>query len=216
MVVKGKRKGKPPTKAMLMGKKKAPPVKAIAKAVRQLQIKEARYKEYHAHDVSISETITDSADQVLDLANIGQGDSYANRDGRKIVASSLSIRALLSQHASATRTQVRVVVVLDKAGLGLDIGTYLQATTDVQSFRSVGANVGRYKVLMDKIYILDSTRRRDIQINKTFNFRNGLPIWYSGSSAANPTKNNLSFLLLSNENTNTPTLTGRSRLRFTP
>lgn len=173
-------------------------------------------QEYHTHDMELdSIAIDNSANQITNLSNIAEGDTFATRSGRKIVATNLSIRALLSKHGSATLTAVRVIVLLDKAALGLDASNYLNATTDVTSFRSVGANVGRYKVLYDRLHLLDANRLfKEIKLN--VNWKEGLPIHYVDSTAADPIKNSLQLMYLSNEATNTPTLEGWSRLRFKP
>jgi len=95
------------------------------------------------------------------LNQMAAGDTALLRDGNKILMKSIQLRFTLENEALNQNNAVRMLVVYDKnANLGTasiaTAGTGPLDSITIQSLRQV-ATMSRFKVLSDKVYVLNST-----------------------------------------------------------
>lgn len=174
----------------------------------------SQQNELHTHDVAVSQS-PDTSENFLHLTSIAQGDDIGTRTGDKITAKSLSYHLRLS--AGDTYNIVRVVFLIDTAGVSLTPSSYLETVSDVLSFRSTDYNVGRYKVLMDRILKLDQADGTENRIiSGTFDLKD-MPINYLSAAAGVPTNNGIWLMTISDSGVVAhPAVVGNVRLRFLP
>lgn len=190
--------------------------KTLAKSVKKIESTLRKTQEFHTHDVPISSTPGD-VENYISLSSIAEGDTQLTRTGRKICAKTISLHLRLQPNAN-NPNYVRVVLFVDQAGVSLTPNGYLNATTNPLSFRSVGVNVGRYRVLMDAMYVLDTNRQKYVIVEKTFNLKD-MPINYYDGTADIPVKHGIWLMLIDDDGLasgNPCSVNGFSRLRFEP
>lgn len=181
-------------------------------------IKKLMNVEFKFHDVlnAITPSTTLSIQQ---LTNIPQGDTDITRDGAQVKCLRLLVRYLAVINASATTTFLRVMIIKDKqtnqaiyaAG---DLLTDITATDAINSPMNLD-NKYRFQVLYNRVHIMSITGAnaaikgevfKDIDLKLRFD--NSTP------SIADLTSNSLSLVFISDQATNTPTVTFFSRLRY--
>ncbi len=156
---------------------------------------------------------------ITQLTNVGQGDTTSTRDGANMKLVSLSLYYFIDQHATATNTQFRVMVVHDKQTneaiyAAADLLADVTAGDAIVSHRTLD-NTHRFQVFYDKVHRLNDVGFTNIPVVK-FNKKLQLKLRYDGSAAdiTDLTSSSLSLLFVSSEATNTPTITFSCRLRF--
>ncbi len=161
------------------------------------------------HVATISSTAS-----IATLIGLSQGLTAITRIGDQVRFTSVQYRLLLSQHASAVETTVRLMVILDRQPNNAiaTIANILESAT-VTGLREIGTG-RRFHVLHDRLFAMSSagtTRINDkwyrkINIKTEYNADNG--------TVADITTNNIFFFLLSDEGTNVPNADIRFRLRY--
>jgi len=195
---------------MARGKKKSRSTSTAKKAL--ALAKKANRKELKYLDGVIGIT----SDQILNTGVtwfnfplIATGSTVNNRIGNVIHPTSLKLKYTMEKHASATATQVRLILLQQKNDYTGSITDYLQ-TADINSQKSVDHRYDS-KTLLDKSFILDAERPKRF-INMSIKVP--LSMYYDASSST-PDKNRLVLYLISDEGTNYPTIVGNQRLYFT-
>lgn len=141
-----------------------------------------------------------------------QGLLVKNRVGNSVKLIRHNLNYVLKMHPSATQTNVRVMLLLDKqANEGtISSGGLLEDNNDITSFIE---NHVRYRItkLYDRMHSMSITGHQGgvFKINKKLN----TVVKYDGASG-DPTKNSLVILFISDEPTNTPTIQFNSRSRY--
>lgn len=178
---------------------------------RQMNVEYKRhYDQYTANTIGTSATI-----QNVNI--IDQGTVVTQRIGNQVKIISHYINSLFTINASATNTQIRFMVVLDKQvnGATFAIGDLLRDTsaTDILVSSMDIDNGKRFKILYNKLFLL-SPEFPSKQI-KYFK-KHSLKIKYDGntSSVADQTTNGLYIVFFSNESTNQPAITLSSCIRY--
>lgn len=181
--------------------------------------------EYHSYDRTGQSMTPNTAGSILYLSNMAQGDTEITRNGNSILPKGLTVRFHCQRNTSATQTALRLLCVVDRECDSTEPTlTEVLAVADIQSFRNRDMK-GRFGVLYDKTIILDSQRPdRLLSFHKDFNQPQKIPnpkrkwfhIYYDGATAAitDMRKNNIFLFALSDEETNTPTVTVYSRLKW--
>lgn len=190
-----------------------PSVGSIAKAawsgvkyLRTLVNSEMQKLDIGPTSASISSTPT-----VIHITAIPQDDSVSGRTGNSILLSYVFIRGFLAVNASATSTLMRVLLVQDTQQIGDTTPGY----TDVLNSSSTVANmnlstVGRFQILMDKNFWLDTGNFKTYKIQKYFKINQH--VRYNGTASTDIQKNGIYLMLCSSEPTNTPTFTYSVRI----
>lgn len=159
------------------------------------------------------------------LSAIAQGTTDTSRVGDSILPKLLSVKMQLNQHATATDTKIRIIFFIDKDHDGVaPVGPDLLANQDVLSFYNLD-DISRFRILSDRVYTL----KPDTEVKYLhFNFRFNNPkrtnkvnnkwyhIKYSGPTAniEDLEGGQLMSYIISDQVTNTPTITMRTRIRY--
>jgi len=166
-------------------------------------------------DTGVSSAVG-TAGSVTLLSGITQGDGVSSRDGQSVKLKGGAIRLVSTMHASATRTQTRVLIVVDTRNQGSSpaVTDVLTAAT-VQSQLNLAAQPGRFVVLYDRVFSQisvgdSSTLFTIIELEALVDMHQ----LYSGTAAANTSGPTVFLVRLSTEATNTPTQAFESRLLF--
>lgn len=111
------------------------------------------------NDASFSTDATTTG-AITALNNMAAGDTALLRDGNRIKMKSIQLRFTLENEAQNQNNAVRMMIVYDRnANLSTasiaTAGTGPLDTITIQSLRQV-ATVSRFKVLWDKVYVLNS------------------------------------------------------------
>ncbi len=158
------------------------------------------------------------AGTVTHVTTIAQGLTASDRVGQSIKLQAVSLKYTVTKHASATTTLYRVILARDN-----DLTTVLPTISKLLSTTTAGyAHLSpytwnaiqgqRFGVLYDSSGVLDSNT---ITTNQTVECRHNGHIKYSGPATSDAAEGNLFMFVVSNEATNTPTITWVCRTLFT-
>lgn len=154
----------------------------------------------------------DNTGVVTVLNTITAGDDANQRNGNSILAKYMTTRFYVTQNASATNTVLRCIIVQDLQNQGATpaVTDILQAAAATSPMNN--DNVERFWILYDKMITLSTGGNTMIPITnyKALNFH----CKYTGTASTTFSMNAICMLLISNEVTNTPAVTGYWRLAF--
>lgn len=184
-----------------------------AMAIRTLVNVESKYIDIAPFSFNVTNS---GLNGIYTLNAIAQGTTSVTRIGDSIKNQSLSMKATIKQHASATNTTVRVWLVKHKEPRGATVGLAADfwENSNVLTFLQTQKR-DRYVVLMDRTYKLSANGASEVAIDFSKKL-NGHTI-YDGNAGtiADIQKDAYHLIALSDEATNTPTLEACLRLRFT-
>lgn len=166
--------------------------------------------------IAVGTNVT-SGGTVYSCCDMAQGDTDQTRDGNSIKPLGCKFQLRLANNATAVNTAVRVMVIRDLQ----QVADTAPTVSDVLDTSIVGAyaaplnnaTVGRYKVLSDKLYSLNTVAKPQMDL-MWYQKLNG-HIRYNGSAASDIQKNGLYMLIVSDQATNYPTFGFNTRLHFT-
>lgn len=169
--------------------------------------------EKKSYDSPFSGTAVSSTASVQRLTDIAQGDDYNGREGRSILLKSIEANLVCQIHGSATNTSMRLVIFKDKHNQGTaptaaDIGI----TTFYGLRDSNPTAQKRFTVLKDQQIRLQQGQvdRFPFQYFRKLNHH----VIFDGTASTDDTQGSLWLLLVSNEPTNTPNISGDVRVRY--
>jgi hypothetical protein len=155
-----------------------------------------------------------SASSVL-LTGIAQGDTNESRDGSSIKLLSLSIHGRIEKSTSTTSTVVRIVLVHDKVpdGSAPSHSDIFQDSDHNSHYQT--ENMGtKYSIISDKSYVM-SDGGGEMKLFRNFKKLNQkMRFTGTGATISDISQGALWLFAISNETTNTPTLTFRSRCMY--
>ncbi len=172
--------------------------------------------EYKSHQAGLPAT-PDLSGAVQILTGIAQGDDQDDRDGNKIKSFSLQVKGTILQHASASTTFARLMVVQDRSGTTTQPGitdmfsTVAAFAEGRPSLQTPQVN-SRFKVISDTILHLSSNGTQLKRINLYRKLRGH--IYYSGPAATDEGRGNIYMFVASNEATNKPSLLANSVFKW--
>lgn len=197
---------------------RAPTTKDYAKSAFMGVRKLARFvnSEIKVKDTNITGSITSSG-SVNKLCVISQGDGVSNREGNSVHPLNLSYRIFLIPNATPTQTAFRVIVFKGKGERGSSYTPIeILESTSMTSFKSIS---NRYdsRILYDKTYLLGNPSAGPVVSYDCGVLRIGGHISFDSTDATGATIDDggLYVLLLSNQATNTPTISCNFRLTYT-
>lgn len=174
------------------------------------------YKTYDTENVSLT---PNNVSTIAVLSNPSQGDDMNARSGRSIKASSIYVRARLTQHASAVVTTIRCIILIDHQCDGaLPTESEILDTSATPAWLTVRNNFTenpkRFTMLVDRTYDLDSVRNRisHLKVYKKL----GHHVKFRGTAGATGDLSNghIFILWVSNETTNTPGVLYTARFQY--
>lgn len=156
-----------------------------------------------------------STGSVFHLSALAEGDSDNARTGNSIMGKYLTVRYTCIKHASASATNVRMLIVRDNQQIADSSPTIAQLLdTNGSDYCLAPLNddtVGRFQVLHDVSYQLDANRLfKTSKINLPIKFH----IRFNGNADTDIQRNGIYLLVVTSEATNTPTFKFYSRLGF--
>lgn len=168
-------------------------------------------------DQTLSSAITNTGSTANELiTQIGEGDDINQRNGRFILAKSLQWKMSFAVNPSATGASIiGYALIMDKKPSIALSGTpwtdvFVQA--DPNSLIAKGTNSDRWVIL--RRGIIDLSLQNASKHLKGFLSLKGIHIKYNGASSTNLETNAIYLLLISNQATNTPTVTGSIRFEY--
>lgn len=174
--------------------------------------------EYKDHTLQGTGSAITSSGSILPLNLLIQGDTGSTRDGDSVKFTRLQFNSICVMHASATNTQVRVIIVADHQTNGSQF-----VLSDILNDSTAGDNLVsplnlvnkfRFRILFDKLYQMDSNGKRSFSIE--YYKKLSSKCRYSGNAGTIADLPTLSYhlILLSSEATNTPAITYTARMRY--
>lgn len=171
--------------------------------------------EKHTLDTGITSGAIDYNGSVTNLNSIAQGDTRVNRQGRTVLAKYLSGRIAIYNNATAGSCTVRLFIVCDKMNQGSapSVSDILEGvganTAPLSALKQI--NTQRFKILWSRLTTTDTNN--PIQLFKYY-----LPmsthLYFDGANATDYQKNALFLVMISDQQTNTPSINLYNRLAF--
>jgi len=167
--------------------------------------------EFKRHDTALGAGVSNSG-TVLPLTQIGGGSTEITREGDQCKLMSLQMRMMSVPHASGDDTLLRVIIFKDTKNTGTNpvVTDVLQSTT-MADFKAFD-NKNRFVFLYDKVFGFGGT----IDSPRFVKYFKKIPLHlhYTSTAAADTIGCHLYALFISNESTNTPTVTCKFRCRY--
>ena len=163
------------------------------------------------HDNAISDSVGTAIEET-DLNLITQGDNYYNRQGASNVVKKLRVRLQHIPNASATYSQLRVMVVIwtDESANVPTVADIFEAPANQWLSPPLFAS-RQFKILYDKLYppVIPG---QDVNVID-FTLTKGLPT-AKYTSGANTGVDHMFLLLIANDNTNKCDVIGHATVYF--
>lgn len=190
--------------------------KALKLAQRLKKLVNVEYKTRETAQTALN--VIDGIGSHIFLCGIQRGLTTNDRDGSQVKATSIQLKYTISQHASATLTSFRVLLVIDKQTNQAVFTTadLLQNVTNIQSvvsFRNLD-NMHRFNVIYDKVHVLSSNGSHMQQGYFAKSLQLLLRYDADAGTIADLTQNSITMVVISNEPTNTPTMSAAIRIKF--
>ena len=123
----------------------------------------------------------------------------------------VTIGGVLSLNGSATTTRIRCMLVRDtRPNNSLPAVSDVLSSINVNAFMNIDDQIKRFRVLHDKVIVLDSNNHREyvVKVYKKLNHHLKL------NDTQTPVLNDIFWLMVSDEATNTPSVSIQSRIRY--
>jgi hypothetical protein len=183
--------------------------RGMKKAMRVISLLNVEFKQF---DTGNTDAI-DDAGTIYPCSNVAQGDSNVTRDGSSLKVVGLQYSLFSTIHASATSTMIRAIALIDRQtnGATFSVGNVI-SNTNVFDFYNLDYE-RRFVILNDSSFLLSQ--------NNPGNFKNWSTkleqhLRYNNAAGAitSLTESSIAIILISNEETNTPTIELRTRIMF--
>lgn len=179
-----------------------------------LQTKKLLNVEYKHIDLGPVDTTPGNTGITISLNAVSQGDGSGNRDGLSIRMKNVNNRFKVTQNTSATKTIVRISLVMDKMP-----NSNKAAFTDIYESNSVLAQTNnvtnhRFHVIYDRTIALSSSGDASYVFNWYKQLNHVVKYSGSGGTENDLEKNQLLLCFISSEPTYPPTVSYTSRVRF--
>ncbi len=170
------------------------------------------------HSLSTVFTVDPNTSGVaLNLSAIAQGDTINNRQGNKLRVKHLEVGGIITLHASATNSQVRMMIVRDNNG-STTPPTISSLFANAATFFANRLKLGdpqtnsRFTVLWDRFIIMDAGHG----LTQKFHWSTGLDhhVYFTGTSATDEGKGHMYLFIASNEATNDPVVAANATLKW--
>lgn len=169
-------------------------------------------KKFDAENIA---TIGTGAVTPVDPSLIAQGDSDQSRNGNSILVNGLLLKGTMVKHASSGSQRMRILVLIDLQQVADSDPSYTNiidpSFTDQILAPLNNESVGRYKILMNRVFTLDTNKP-----NQTFQtyFKLSHHIRYNGTASTDVQKGGIYVFAVGDDNTNQAALTIQSRTYF--
>lgn len=165
-------------------------------------------------DITFNTTVG-TTPNVQTLNALAQGTSAITRTGQSVKFVSNFIRFYITQNGAATTTQVRLIMFMDRQPNSAGPGTtsLLADSTNILSPLQIG-NSKRFRVMFDRLIRLDTNKlNAEVKLYRKLRFHTEFNTGNAGT-IADITTNSLYVMMIADQNTNQPTISFWSRVRF--
>lgn len=186
--------------------------RAYQEVMKMRQLINVEKKKFDAENIS---TIGTGAVTPVDPSLIAQGDTDQLRNGNSILVNGLLLKGTMLKHASSGSQRIRVLVLIDLQQVADTDPSYTNIIdptfTDQILAPLNNESVGRYKMLMNRVFTLDTNKP-----NQTFQryFKLSHHIRYNGTASTDVQKGGIYVFAVCDDNVNQPSLTMQSRTYF--
>lgn len=154
-----------------------------------------------------------SSGSVVHLTAIAQGDGSGSRTGNSIFVRKVYGNFNVKQHATAAYTSYRLILFMDTQ----QVGDTSPAVTDVLESTRVTSylnpnTTGRFSILWDRRFTTEDNGNETRMLKFYKNMRHH--VRYNGSATSDVQKGGLYLLLLSDQATNTPTVSYEIKVAY--
>lgn len=192
--------------------------KSLAKRALAKVSKLEKSVEWKYLDISKTGTIG-AVPSITLITNIDTGHTKNDREGDEVILRLYYGRGEITQHASDVTSKIRVLIVLDKQSKDPTANVLYEdiidtnVGTNIYQFRNLD-NKHRIVILHDEVIELNDVQNKSprFSIFKKFNTK---VLFNNGTVADGRISNNLYFIVVGDENTNTPTLVSNHCIRYT-
>ena len=166
------------------------------------------------HYVTQTATVNPSSTgSIVHLTSIGQDDTATGRTGNSILLRGININLECSMSSSITNGETYFRIILFKDNQ--QIGDTSPGVTDVLASATTSSflnqsQAGRFQILKNWYFTLDSIRGKSRIISHFVNQHTH--VRWNGANGTDIQKNGVYLLFLSDESTNTPTVTYNTKL----
>ncbi len=155
---------------------------------------------------------------IIQLNNISQGDTSQTREGDQIKSTRLSVHYLFTQHATATQTMVRVMLIKDSQPNGAiygatDILSDVTVLDSMNSFYNLDGKF-RFRILYDRVHTMSDSGNQIVKGKINVNLNDKIRYTGNAGDITDLTNCGYSLMIMSTETTNTPSFSQFTRLRF--
>lgn len=187
-------------------------IKQLEKKVRKLKLqKDRKFLDVYSTSITPSTTMGNHH-----YTAITQGDGVGERANDKVILNSFMLNYSIKKHASADDTQVRLVLVyFPTAGSLSTNDNVFEKVTDatgqlLSPFKIDGKTP--YRILMDETHNLKAEVPRIVKYKK---FKGPFELKFNDDESATvPVRGRIYLFYMSNEGTNTPTVSNYSRMKW--
>lgn len=172
--------------------------------------------EFKTHDVSHTEgALAQTAEGFL-LNGLAKGDNYNTRDGRQVRWKSIQIDGYFLQHSSASNTNMRVVLVIDKQPSEVEPAFLQIYDTESETSHRKLDNRKRFVILRSFNMILSTQGDKAMKNFKIFRKLDMKTVYDASNTGdiSDISSNALYLFFVSNQPTNRPSVQFNSRMRF--
>lgn len=175
------------------------------------QLRQIVNSELLHYDENGTSTPTGSTGDIIGiLRGMTQGDTNNTMHGNSILLKSVQTNFTVNMNASATSTRLRVLMLLDTRPLAaLPAITDILSSNTINAFMNIDDQIKRFRILKSFTVVVNTQYPE-----KVYKLYKKMNLHCKFNDSQVPILNDILYVLLSDESTNTPTVTYNSRLRF--
>lgn len=182
------------------------------KLLRRVRILEKKVvAEVKTHTVTDTDNMS-IAGTVINLTSIGQGDTNVLRSGNNVRIKMIKMNCYVFKNAGNSQARLRFILIRDKQQQADIVPAVLSVLTTASVVSHLNPNTrGRFEVLWDRMFALDST-----VTSRTFRrtiFTKFITQW-NGPNGADIQRNGLFFILLGEDNALPTQILHNTRLEY--
>lgn len=183
--------------------------RALSVAYKVKNLLNVEFKRVYLSSTSVA---VPNTGQISPLSNLAQGDGNNTRDGGSVKWMQWDIKFILKQHASAVSTNVRVMVVFDNQ-TNQTLYSLPNLLTDANAIHNLISNKNmdnpkRFLILYDKLFRMSNSGNKTVSGRYFGRYKKGFKVRYDANMGdiTDLTQGSFSIVYISDEPTNTPTI----------
>ena len=168
--------------------------------------------EHQKVDFTVVNGAQSTTPTITHVTAIAVGDAEGSRTGNSILAKYIYLKGSLLLNTSANATKIRFVLLRDKQQIADTAPSYTDVYEAANTLSFLNKlTVGRFDILWDKNYDLDANNPQALMDKY---IRLNSHVRYNGTASTDQQKGALYCMVISDQATNTPTLSIAARLMY--